>query len=338
LNDFVRLAKPQEVMVEILETVQITDALLDKLKELKNAGYQLALDDYTGEEHFQCLLPLVDIVKVDFRLTDHPKQMEIAEQVKKYSNLTLLAEKVETQEEFEWARMLGYRLFQGYFFAKPVTMHQEAGTILDTSYMRLLMELNRPGGIDFDSCANIIRTDAALTYRILRQVQKLVYYRGNLITAIRQALVIMGADEVRRWILLVVARDNNMAHSDELVRQAYLRGCFAKRLMAKSESREDTECGFLLGMFSMLDKILNISMEDLLSEIELPKQISQALRGEVDNFYSRLLQYILIYESGNRNLVFPDIGITLSEREISRLYMSSVLETDSIFNETEGTA
>jgi EAL and modified HD-GYP domain-containing signal transduction protein len=204
--------------------------------------------------------------------------------------------------------------------------------------MRLLMELNRPGGIDFDSCANIIRTDAALTYRILRQVQKLVYYRGNLITAIRQALVIMGSDEVRRWILLVVARDNNMTHSDEMVRQAYLRGCFAKRLMAKCRAREDTECGFLLGMFSMLDKILNIPMEDLLNEIELPRQISQALLGEADNFYSRLLQYILIYESGNRNLVLPDIGITLSEREISRLYMSSVLETDSIFNETEGTA
>jgi hypothetical protein len=79
-------------------------------------------------------------------------------------------------------------------------------------------------------------------------------------------------------------------------------------------------------------------MEDLLGEIELPTQISQALRGEVDNFYSRLLQYILIYESGNRNLILPDIGITLSEREISRLYMSSVLETDNIFNETEGTA
>jgi c-di-GMP-related signal transduction protein len=88
----------------------------------------------------------------------------------------------------------------------------------------------------------------------------------------------------------------------------------------------------------MLDKILNIPMEDLLNEIELPRQISQALLGEADNFYSRLLQYILIYESGNRNLVLPDIGITLSEREISRLYMSSVLETDSIFNETEGTA
>jgi EAL and modified HD-GYP domain-containing signal transduction protein len=337
LNDFVRLAKPQEVVVEVLENVLITDTLLDKLKELKSEGYQLAMDDYTGQEQFQCLLPIVDIVKVDFRLTDHATQMDIAQAARKHPNITLLAEKVETQEEFEWARMLGYRLFQGYFFAKPVTMHQEAGTILDTSYMRLLMELNRPGGIDFDSCANIIRTDAALTYRILRQVQKLAYYRGNLITAIQQALVVLGLDEVRRWALLVLARDNNTTNSEELVRKAYLRGTFTKKLMGYGPEKENAEHGFLLGMFSLLDQILGMNMEELLQDVELPAEVAAALLQTEENYYSRLLQCVANYESHSNALDFLDVGISLSDREIARLYMDSLVETDRVFSMTDST-
>jgi EAL and modified HD-GYP domain-containing signal transduction protein len=279
---------------------------------------------------------MVSIVKVDFRATSQRQQREIAWDLKKYRRMALLAEKVETQEEFEWAAKLGYRLFQGYFFEKPVTLHKQRGFQVRTSYVRLLRELNRPGGADLGICAQVIRSDAALTYEIIRQVQKLYYYRGNLITDITLALVVMGVDEVRRWALLVMARDNNVTCSDELLRRSYLRGAFAKRLMRRCAKREDPENGFLLGMFSMLDQVMGMDMETLLAEVELPRPITKALLGKADSIYSRLLEYIIIYETGDRDLELPDIGVSISDREAAQLYMDSLLETDRAFTNILG--
>jgi EAL and modified HD-GYP domain-containing signal transduction protein len=243
----------------------------------------------------------------------------------------MLAEKVETVEEFDRAVGMGFQLLQGYFFSKPVTISGKRGALVESSYMRLLMELNRPGGVDFAACAKIVHSDASLTYRVIQKVQKLAYYRGNMITAIQQALVMMGTDEVRRWALLVLARDNNTTKSEELVRKAYLRGTFSKRLMEAGPNAEDAECGFLLGMFSLLDQILNVPMAELLEDVELPDKVTRALLGETDNFYGRLLQYVEIYDSNGSVQELPDIGIHLSDREIARAYMDSVVETDRVF-------
>jgi EAL and modified HD-GYP domain-containing signal transduction protein len=217
-----------------------------------------------------------------------------------------------------------------------VTLHKQRGFQVRTSYVRLLRELNRPGGADLGICAQVIRSDAALTYEIIRQVQKLYYYRGNLITDITLALVVMGVDEVRRWALLVMARDNNVTCSDELLRRSYLRGAFAKRLMRRCAKREDPENGFLLGMFSMLDQVMGMDMETLLAEVELPRPITKALLGKADSIYSRLLEYIIIYETGDRDLELPDIGVSISDREASQLYMDSLLETDRAFTNILG--
>jgi EAL and modified HD-GYP domain-containing signal transduction protein len=337
LNDFVRLAKPDEVVVEIFEDTQVTELLVEKIKYLRRQGYRFALDDYVGDSRFVPLLPLVDVVKVDFRLTTPEKQGEIVRSLKKYKRITMLAEKVETEEDVNRAISLGFQRLQGYFFARPTTLKAEHGAVVASSYMKLLAELNRPSGVDFAICAKVIHADASLTYRLLRRVQRLAYYRGNLITAIQQALVMMGADEVRRWTLLSLARDNNATKSEETVRQAYQRGAFAKRLMRSGQAEDDVEHGFLLGMFSLLDQILNVDMATLLKEIELPLEISQTLLGEAeDSYYSRLLQYIRIYEDHSDTKPLPDIGLTVNGREVARLYMDSLVETDEAFGVTEG--
>ena len=335
-NDFVLLSPPEEIIVELLEDTKVTDQLIEKVLELKEKGYQLALDDYVGDERFDPLLPIVDIIKVDFRLTDRIKQAEIAKRLQKYKNLTLLAEKVETIDDFKFSVKAGYDFFQGYFFAKPDTLRKRLPTLSSSIYVRLLTELNHPEGVDFDRCAKIIYTDVVLTYRLFQRVRTLHYYRGNPITAIGQALVMMGTTEVRRWIVLALARDNNVAWSDELVRQANLRGVFARRLMSKCRPREEPETGFLLGMFSMLDQILGISLLDILKDIKLPQEMEQALLGTKDTFYTALINYVLIYETGNQNLLLPDIGLHISDYEVFMLYMESVQETDSIFGMLEG--
>jgi EAL and modified HD-GYP domain-containing signal transduction protein len=336
LNDFVRLADPDEIVVELLEDIEISDLLVEKLKRLKRLGYRLALDDYVGDQRFDCILPLADVVKVDFRLTSYEEQEAIAKNLKRYRKITMLAEKVETQEEFDHALHMGFKLLQGYFFAKPTTMSEKRGSVVKSSYMRMLAELNRPEGADFGRCAQIIHADAAMTYQIIRIAQRVNYYRGNLVTAIQQALVLVGVDEVRRWILLALARDNNLTTSDELVRQAYLRGVFLQRLMRAGGSKGDPEYGFLLGMFSLLDRILGVTMDALLKEIKLPEEVVDALLGRQENEYSRLLRYVEVYELLDETQELPETGLRLDGRKISKLYMDSVIETDRVFNMTEG--
>lgn len=332
MNDFVLLARPQEVVVEILESVKATDALLNKLEGLKKQGYVLALDDYTGDSSFDRMLPYIDILKVDFRLTTPQRRKEIVHRSKKQTGLRLLAEKVETQEEFEQAADLGYQLFQGYFFQKPVMFGKKLPSLAATSYGRILKEMQNRD-INLDNCARIIHADPVLTYRIMQKAQTMQYYRGNIITVIQQALMLMGTDELRRWIILLLARENNVTRCDELVRESYLRGIFAERLLAQTEHADRSEEGFLLGMFSLLDKILGLSMEEILQDVELGSEVKDALLGVQENRYTPLLQYIIVYEMGNPSLLLPNIGIALSSREVARLYMRCLIDVDKTFGE-----
>lgn len=334
LNDFVRLTNPREVVVELLEDIQVTDALVEKLGELKRAGYTLALDDYTGGDEFERLLPLIDILKVDFRLTSREEQARIAAQKKVRPGLRLLAEKVETRHELERAHAMGYDLFQGYYFSRPRTVQKRFASPAKSSYGRILKELQHPN-IDVERCARIVRADAVLSYRLMQKVRRLEYYRGNAIHNIPQALTMMGTNEMRRWFILVLARENSVVESEELLREAYLRGTFAEQLMRHTQYAAWSEEGFFLGMFSLMDRILGIRTETLLKEVALPSPVVQALLWREDNFYTQLLQYIMIYEMVNPALIFPDIGLDISEREVSSLYMRCLVDADRTFNLTK---
>lgn len=331
MNDFVLLAQPQDIVVEIVEDIKITNVLLQKLQFLKDEGYVLALDDYTGDPAFQRLLPYMDIVKVDFRLTDYDTQRRIANNLKD-SSITLLAEKIETEEEFVRSMHLEYQLFQGYYFEKPVILHRTLPSIAASSYGRILRELHQDE-IDFDRCAHIIHSDVVLTYRIMQKIQTLQYYRGNIITAIKLALVMMGTQEFRRWTLLLLARENNVTRFDELVRQSYLRGIFIERLMLESNMAKYSDRGFLLGMFSLLDQILGIEMGELLQEINVPVVISEVLLDKAENEYSRFLDYAMTYEKGDPNAELPDLDLRICPEQVAMLYMECIRETDHIFNE-----
>lgn len=332
VNDFVLLAKPQEVVVELLEDVCVNDALLEKVEHLKELGYVLALDDYFGDPAYDRLLPFIDILKVDFMLAPPVKRREIAAWAKKQQGLRLLAEKVETQEDYDAAVQMGYHLFQGYFFQRPVTFKKKIPSLAASSYGQILNEVQKKE-VDFSRCARIIHADAVLAYSIIQKVQTLEYYRGNVITAIRHALVLMGTAELRRWIILMLARENNVTQSDELVRQSYLRGLFAENLLAHTTDAANAENGFLLGIFSLLDQILGMSMDEVLADVELPANIVSALLNQNDSLYSRLLQYITIYEIGNPRLLLPDLGLNISERAVSNIYMNCLLDTDKAFGE-----
>lgn len=329
MDDFVLLADPKQVMIEILETVQISDRLIARLQELKERGYRLALDDYTGDSSFDEVLPLVDVIKVDFLLTDKATRAQIAERFRG-SRVILLAEKVEDEITFVRARYLGYRLFQGYFFERPTPMVKEAPEISKVSAVRLMRELTKPEA-DLEACSGIIRTDAAMTYQLLKKVRTLQYYRGNSVQAIQQAVTLLGSDELQHWIILLMARGMNHTHSDESVRNAYVRGLFTERLLARSAFRARKSEGFLLGMFSVMERIMNMSMEEILQDIPLSEEVRTALLRTGENIFSQVLRFVEAYESSSEEEL-PALEWEITPEETTRLYMQSIQEADQAFS------
>ncbi len=330
LDDFVRLADPKEVSIELLETIRITPLLIEKLEKLKVLGYQLILDDYVGNPYFDRILPLMNIVKVDFLNTSTAMQENIAERLQA-SNITLLAEKVETKDVFDRAAKIGYALFQGYFFEKPMVLHRRSSALAVSSYVRMFRELSA-NEVDIRRCGRIIHADATLTYQLFHKVRTLRYYRGNSIQNIQQALMLMGTDEIRRWIILLLARERNVAYSDELVRNAYLRAIFAERLLEYSPMAYRSSDGFLLGMFSMLEQIMGLPLEKILTEVPIATDVSNALLREENNFFSPFLDFLIVYEMKNPALMLPPLNITLEQDQIADLYMQCIAAADKAFN------
>lgn len=326
MSDFVLLANPRQVAVEVLENTRVTERLVRRLQELKSKGYRLALDDYVGNPVFDPIVPMMNTLKVDFRLTTPEKQREIAEKYRR-RNIMLLAEKVEDRADYERARQFGYRQFQGYFFQKPQHLTKALPDINASTYIRLLRELNRQD-VDLVGCAEIIRTDATLTYHLLKKVSTLQYYRGNSVTVISQAVAYLGIDELYHWTVLMMARNVNRTYSDETVRNAYLRGIFLERLLARSAYSTKKSFGFLAGMFSLMEQIMDEPMERILEGISIPDEVKSLLLNRENSNLRPFLDFVIAYEQDEATVI-PEVN--LSDEQIMELYVKSIQETDWAF-------
>lgn len=328
LNDFVRLADPKEVAVEVMADITVDAVVTRKLEELRKLGYTLVLEDYDGHGQYNPILPLINIVRVDFRRFGKDDLKRFARKLKKVP-VTMLAEKVETQADFNAAKDMGCLLFQGYYFEKPRLMNKHIPTLVESPYGRLLNELLKPG-VDFDVCAQMIQSDAAMTYLLLKRAGFQDNFGGNVLPDIRRMLIQMGQGELQRYALLLLARENCAAASDEPIRQGCQRGLFIERLMERMNV--DSAEGFLLGMFSMMDKILDTRMEQLVEGISLNGHMKAALTGQEDNRYTMWLQYVLLYEMSNPRLILPELPTAVPDDEVSEIYMRCFADADELVN------
>lgn len=330
LENFPLLVDSKSVVVELLEDIKITPEIINSVIELKKKGYKIALDDYIGDSSFDPILPYADIIKVDFLLTDKAKQKEIAENLS--SKTCLLAEKVETLEVFEEAKKQGYSLFQGYYFSHPCILKKKVEQISHATFASLMNQLSKPE-VDFKKCSDIISTDTVLTYKLLKRVNTAEYYSNHPVTQIQGALVRMGVKAIQQWLVLIFSHTNNTTVSDELIRIAFLRGLLLEEMLKHTSHASISENGFILGMFSLLDKILDDTKENLLKDIELPAGVKEALLGTEKNIYYYLLEFIDNYENQKATDSFKEIGLNIPETKIYELYAKALVKADKIFNE-----
>jgi EAL and modified HD-GYP domain-containing signal transduction protein len=294
LNELVTVLPPEIVVVEVLENVTVDAEVIEACRRLRERGYTLALDDFTFATGAAALLPFARYVKVDVLSTPAEERRRIEATVP--PGVKLVAEKVESSEVFEEARALGYGLFQGYYFCRPTTFSGGALSARRLAYARLLAALNQPS-VSVNGVEDLIKHDASLTYRVLRCINSAAFGVRREIQSIRQALVLLGLDQVRKWASVWALAGLNGGSTSELVTIAILRARSCELVATQAFGAEEAPEYFLLGLCSVLDAMLGQPMETAIAELPLSDNVRQALLGTKNSARS-VLDAVIAHERG----------------------------------------
>ncbi len=298
LEGWINILPPEQVVVEILETITPDAEIRQACNSLIAAGYQLALDDFILDDPRESLADFVDFIKVDLTLVSLDDAAKIA--ARYYGkNCKLLAEKVETREDFAFTKKAGFQFFQGYFFRKPEMMCMRSVAANQTVYWRLLRVVTKPE-LDWREVEDVIKKDATLCLRLLRYLNSVVFGLRNEIRSIRHALAIIGEAEMRRWCRLAVVLEMTRNRPPELVLSALIRARFSELIGNRID--HGTSDLFLLGLLSLMDSILKIPMEMVLDDLPLDREIKTALL-EATGSLATVHKLVLAFESGDWNNV-----------------------------------
>ncbi len=286
------------LVIEILEGVDPSKRVLAVCRNLREMGYHIALDDFVYHRSLEPLLELAHIVKIDVRLTPLNTLMRTLKHLARHK-VKLLAEKVETQEEFEKAVKLGFTYFQGYFFCKPEKIRVRELSSVKVNLMRLLAEVVKKN-TDIDRLREIISTDVAVTYKLMRFLNSAYFYTLEEITSVEHAIAYLGERELRRFVMLIIVSDLTTEKPEELVRLALVRAKFVELLSGKIgfSSRDSAEL-FVVGLFSLLDAMLDIPMQEIVEKLPLGEAVKASLLGG-ENKYTPFIGLSLAIERNHR--------------------------------------
>jgi EAL and modified HD-GYP domain-containing signal transduction protein len=302
MSDFISFLPNNKVILEILETVKATPEVVERVRELKRAGFRFALDDVVADsDDVHKLQPLCDIVKVDIK-DMHPGTLRTLARTLKNPQQKLLAEKVETVEEFQQCMAMGFEYFQGYYFARPVIL---SGKKIAPSQLAILHLLDLLG-TDADShvIERSVKHDALISLNLLRLVNTPSVGARFRINSVGHALVVLGRRQLQRWlqILLYVKAGQRQEFTSPLLQMATTRGKTIELMMEKLRpgQRVSADIGFTVGIMSLMDTLFSIKMSDVLDSVNVLDEVRQALLHRSGDYGSmlNLIEHIELAERG----------------------------------------
>ncbi|MEI8657722.1 MULTISPECIES: EAL and HDOD domain-containing protein [Vibrio] len=274
----------QKIVIEVLETCRPTDELLEAIIELNNEGYLIALDDFVYSPEWERFLPYVQIIKLDIMAMgiDAACAM-VKKQLARGSRKRYLAERVETEDEFRAAREAGFRFFQGYFFSKPEIIKQRYVSPKHIVAMQLFQEVCKPH-VDFVRVEKLVAKDVALSYKLLCFVNSITERIEVPISSFRQALVYLGQDRLKIFVSLAVASYISNHKPKELYNLSLQRAQFCQLTATRRKFDEHKDQAFLIGLFSVLDAMLDISLDVIVEQLPLTESVKEALNKRLGPF------------------------------------------------------
>jgi c-di-GMP-related signal transduction protein len=308
-------------VVEVLETVEADEEVVEACRRLKEEGYQIALDDFVYRKDLIPLLKLANVVKVDFKATDLQTCYRLAKKLRRLK-ITMLAEKIETYKHFGVAKEMGYDLFQGYFFARPEIIAGSDVPGFKLNYVQLLQEIHQPD-LDVGRLEEILKRDVALSYKLLRYINSAHFGMRVRVSSIRHAMNLLGAGEVKKWATLVLMSNLGEDKPQQLLVQAVFRARFLESLAPLIELEKRREDLFLMGMFSLIDGVMDQPLDAILDDIPIAEDVKLALTGQRGRLRS-VMDACRFYERGRWKEFSRLAGrLAVSEEEVSQLYVEA---------------
>lgn len=319
-----------QFIIEVLETVMPEEDILSALSNYKSSGYSIALDDFVYHKKFDPMIELCQIIKFDIQETPLDDLLDIIDEIKSKFKIKLLAEKVETHEEFNTAKKLGFNYFQGYFFAKPEVLSTTGISPNQITKLKLINEI-RQKELNFRRIGNFIKNDAPVSFRLMKYVNSVYFNRKITIDTIKDAIAYIGEDELRKFINVVVIAGLGASKPNELVRASIVRARMCEKFSTVFNTKFTVDELFTLGLFSLMDALLDCRMEDILSNISFSNKMKNALMGN-DREFSRMLDIIIGFETGNwENAIFKAMAGSAIEAQFPEMYFNSVKMANAFY-------
>jgi c-di-GMP-related signal transduction protein len=325
LNEYATLIPAKKVVLEVMETVPNEPRVLKACEHLKANGYTLALDNFVPGPNTLPFLDFADILKIDVRKTPRDQWRSlVGNYARKYETV---AQKVETRTDYQAARDAGFNYFQGYFFCEPALVSTRGISPLRINQLRLLKTACNPD-IDFWELEQIVKSDAALCYRLLRYMNSAAFYVHSSVNSIRHALALLGEREIRKWIAVTAVSLLGEDRPREIILSSLLRARFCELLSLPSKCRPYDL--FIVGLFSLMDAILDEPLERILIEVEVPPPARAALL-EKPSRLRQVFDLALAYINADWTTCQKYCQeLDVSERDLTEAYMSSVHWVDAV--------
>jgi EAL and modified HD-GYP domain-containing signal transduction protein len=329
-GDWVRLLPAGMTVLEVLEDIEFTPEVVQACRRLKTLGFRLALDDFVWRAGVEPLVKLADYIKVDFVATSYFERRALLERLHDTA-VALVAEKVETEEEYREARELGFTLVQGYYFCRPVLLENRKVPANRMTQIEILSKL-QDESVDMHELAEMVKRDTSLTYRLLRLVNSPVCAIQQEVRSVETALVAVGHESFRRLATLAIASELNEGRPLELLRMAFVRARFCE-LAAESYQLDGTE-QYLLGLLSLLPAMLRLPMSDLVASLPLRKEILTALQEETGTACC-LLRWLKGHERGDWATCDALVSsYALKRGELLRCYAEAAIWAEAVLRLT----
>lgn len=279
LSDMLEILPTDKIVLEILETVEVTPQIVERCTELKARGFTLALDDFVNyEDKWKPLLDLIEIVKVDLIQLSQEQLATVTSQLKRWP-ISLLAEKVDSREQAEYCLRLGYNLFQGYYFAKPVII---AGKKLGHSQLAMMRLLGLVlEDAETQTLEGIFKQEPGLAMNLMRLTNSVASGVRTKVTSMRHAITVLGRRQLQRWLQLLLytnpAGGNQVANP--LLQLAATRGRFLELLAGKLKpgAREFEDHAFMTGIMSLMPTLMGVELGEILKGIQVASTVQEAL-------------------------------------------------------------
>lgn len=279
MEDIPDLLGNTNVIIQLSKNNNFSKEVIDSIIELKNKGYLIAYNDFSIEDDIKLIGEYIDIFKINFSSVSMREIEEIINKLKKVKNkFKLLANNLKDKSEYDKAINYGFSYFEGEYFSKPIIISNKDVAIKNSNRFNIIIELLNDD-FDIEKIVYIIKADLAISYKLIRFLNSPVFGFVQSINSIRQGIMLLGKEELRKWLTLIVISEMDPNNNEEIVNNIIIRARFCELIAEKVDLKKKSRA-FMLGLFSDLDLFTNKSMQEILEEVSLESEVKDALLGK----------------------------------------------------------